>query len=85
MKIGKLSEMTNSSEKVNGQRIIAQFIIGLTFMVAIVKCNSIETSSYSKVAKMGMPSDSSNSSEDSPRLHRAREGVMNTMFLYPEK
>lgn len=51
-------------------------------------CSTIEVSSYSKVAKNGVGDDGSrsNSSEnhDLPRVHRAREGVLNTNLWFPK-
>lgn len=48
-------------------------------------CNTIEFSSYSKVAKNGQPNEEpQNYSDKPPQIHRAREGVINSDLWFPK-
>lgn len=43
------------------------------------RCNTLEVSSYSKVATNG-----GEAATEIPRLHRAREGVVNADLIFPK-
>lgn len=60
----------------------------LIFIIFFVKiqCNQIEVSSYSKVAKNinnNVDVEQSSVSPDGPKIHRAREGVINPSVWFP--
>lgn len=44
-----------------------------------LRCNTLEVSSYSKVASNGV-----DAATEMPRVHRAREGVVNADLIFPK-
>lgn len=65
--------------------IVATTIPTILFVVIMMqlksfRCNTLEFSAYSKVATNGVDA----APTDVPKVHRAREGVMNADLIFPK-
>ncbi|XP_031623884.1 stress response protein NST1 [Contarinia nasturtii] len=61
------------------------FVTIILIQLKTFHCNTIELSSYSKVAKNGQPNvQPQNNTDQQPQIHRAREGVINSDLWLPK-
>lgn len=61
------------------------FVTIILIQLKTFHCNTIELSSYSKVAKNGQPNEQpQNNTDQTPQIHRTREGVINSDLWLPK-
>lgn len=60
-------------------RIPTILFVVILMQLKSFRCNTLQVSSYSKVASNGV-----NAAVDTTRVHRAREGVMNADLIFPK-
>lgn len=62
------------------------FVAIILIQLKSFQCSTIEMSSYSKVAKNGRANEEPSKNIDQlPRIHRPREGVINSDLWFPMK